>query len=208
MKYIINLAAVLALLVASFGQYTTVSAADVRKTSTLGVEAYFSSTDPSGCIVTEVGLSARDDTRKEPPEPGTTESLVALSIYQYDNCTGEQLIFGNAFGWLEEGDLQISKRLGSATLNTTLIDFEDASGGPIREVYVDLTWSATGPATRSSGHTHLTTPDCKYMGHWRGMSRFADVTGTVSAGTTNFTPETGSGSIFSGKSSTIFISCE
>ena len=208
MKYIINLAAALALLVATFGQYTTVSAADIRKASTLGVEAFFSSTDPSGCIVTQVGVSARDDTRREPPEPGMTEALVALSIYQENICTGEQLIFGEAFGWLEEGDLQISKRLGSATLNTTLIDFEDASGGPIREVYVDLTWTATEPATRSSGHTHLTTPTCKYMDHWKGMSRFADVTGTVSAGTTNFTPETGSGSIFSGKSSAIFIDCE
>ena len=121
---------------------------------------------------------------------------------------GEQLIFGEAFGWLEEGDLQVSKKLGSATLNTTLIDFEDASGGPIREVYVDLTWSATEPATRSSGRTHFTTPNCKYMDHWKGVSRFAEVTGTVSAGSTNFTPETGSGSIFSDKSSAIFISCE
>lgn len=208
MKYIINLAAVLAVLVASFGQYTTVSAADVRKTSTLGVEAFFSSTDPSGCIVTEVGVNARVDIRKEPPEPGTMESPVVLSIYQYNICTGEQLIFGEAFGWLEEGDLQVSKKLGSATLNTTLIDFEDAAGGPIREVYVDLTWSATEPATLSSGHTRFTSPDCTFMDHWKGMSRFADVTGTVSAGTTNFTPETGSGSIFSGKSSSIFIGCE
>jgi len=207
MNVLINLVAVLALLVASFGQPTTVSAGDVRKTEWQGVEAFFSNTDPSGCIVTQVGVFARDDMRHEPPEPGTTESLLALSIYQVNDCTGEQLLFAEGYTWLDEGDLQISKKLQSATLNAT-VNLEDLGATPNFDVDVDLTWTANEPAARSSSHSHLDQRGCKIISHWRGMSRFADVSGTVSVGTTNFTPETGSGSIFAGRGSDLFIGCE
>ena len=207
MKVLINLVAGLALLVATFGPSTNADAADVRKTEWQGVEAFFSNTDPSGCVVTQIGMFARNDMRHEPPEPGTTESLLVLSIYQVNDCTGEQLLFAEGYTWLDEGDLQVSKKLQSATLNAT-VNLEDAGAAGNFDVDVDLTWTATEPATRSSSHSHLDQRDCKIISHWRGMSRFADVTGTVSVGTTNFTPETGSGSIFSGKGSDLFIGCE
>jgi hypothetical protein len=55
-------------------------------------------------------------------------------------------------------------------------------------VSVDLTWTAVGPLIRYHDVTHSREPGCKINSHLTGYSRPAEASGTISDGTTNFTP--------------------
>ena len=197
---------VIVLLLAVFGQSTSVSAAEMYKWRGPGAEAYFSSTDDSGCVVTDVSLFTRDETFQNPPGQPSRGSFAYLTIYQYDYCSGIELHAAEGWASIAENDLQVAKKLGSASLSTTVSVF-DWTSGTYFDVSVDLSWSANGPATRQSNSYRTHTPDCKYHSRFQGTFRSADVNGTISDGSTNYTPWTGWGDTFDARGTDSYIGC-
>src|SRR5687768_8344877 len=126
MRTIIKLLAVFALMLGTFSQPTAASAAARQKI--LSVSASFSSTDPSGLIVTDVSVFAHEPVSLGKPGQGNPESTVHLLIVQRDAQTGTVLMRVNTtFIGLAEPDLQISANLQLATLNTTINVFDSVS---------------------------------------------------------------------------------
>lgn len=206
MKSAFKLLTVIVLMLAIFGQYTPASAADMYRWKGPGAEATFSSTDDSGCVVTDVTLFTRDETFQNPPGRPSRGSFAYLSIYQYDYCAGVTLRTAEGWASIGESDLQVARRLNGATLSTT-VPMYDWTSDSYFDAYVDLSWTPTGPAAvqKSSFRSH--TPDCKYHSRFQGTFRSADVNGTITDGYTNYTPWTGWGSIFDSRGTDSYIGC-
>lgn len=152
--------------------------------------ASFSTADPSGCINTDVFVSASGGIEQDLPGRGTPIHVASVSIYKYDSCNDVELL--NAGGLTESlpaGDFQVSKQLDWATLTAT-VNVDDLVSGTSFPVDVDVSWTGTGSITRSRSHTNDIFPGCHIINRWQGSGRTAAASGTVSDGVTNFTPTT------------------
>jgi len=190
MKTIIKLFAVLALAVATFSQHTTASAGDVFRQSGNDAIALFSSLDPSGCITTDVTVAASDIFNHNPPGPPNVFSGTFIFISQYDFCTDTLLLDASGFNLsLGDKDFQAPGNLTSARLTATINVYDFVSDSNF-DVFVDLAWTATSPLSRFHENDHfVVSPHCKSFGHVIDTFRFAQASGIVSDGATNFTPE-------------------
>jgi hypothetical protein len=197
---------VIVLMLAVFGQYTPASASEMYRWKGPGAEASFSNLDESGCVVTDVNLFTRDETFQNPPGQPSRGSFVYLTIYQYDYCADLALRVAEGWASIGEGDLQVAKKLGSATLSTVVTMYDWASDSYF-DVSVDLSWSATAPTIQQSSSFRSHTPECKYHSRFRGSFRSADVNGTITDGSTNYTTGTGWGSIFDSRGTDSYIGC-
>jgi hypothetical protein len=138
--------------------------------------AVFNSYSPDNCVDTFVVV---DGTQRRP-------GLEAdVSISQYDVCTGTQLLF--AYGSTFTPNFQVSARLASASLSATISVFDEVSGNTF-PVSVSMTWTATGPLSRAVGSEHLQFGNIIQNFRMNDTFRDASASGTVSDGTTNFTP--------------------
>jgi hypothetical protein len=155
--------------------------------------AQFSSADPSGCSRTNLSLEAGDLVDQQPPGPPNRRSLLLfIFIFQYDDCTSTLLHNAEGFQELDENAFKVSDSPTPARLTTSLT-VNDFTSGPF-DVNVDLTWSVVDsrPGIRDTIHFEL-APGCKVTAHVSSSAVFASVSGTVSAGGTNLTPEPGQG---------------
>jgi hypothetical protein len=154
--------------------------------------AQFSSIDPSGCIRTNLSLGASDLVDQQPPGPPNRRSLIFIFIFQYDDCTSTLLHNAESFQELDKNAFKVSNSPTPARLTTSLT-VNDFTSGPF-DVNVDLTWSVVDrpPGIRDTIHFEL-APGCKLSAHVSSSAVFASVSGTVSAGGTNLTPEPGQG---------------
>jgi len=151
------------------------------------VNAGFSTTDPSGCVVTDVYVSANSGTEQD--HPGTVAYGVAsVSIYRYDACTDTTLLqavgLNDALG---SGEFQVSRQLDWASLETT-IDVTDIDTGNVFGVNVNVDWTGTSDLTRNHSNTKDVYPGCHVINRWKGSGRQAVASGAVSDGVENFTP--------------------
>jgi hypothetical protein len=208
MKTGIRLLTVLLLVLMIFGQYTSASAGGGSNNGHFrdrGADAYFYSTDPSGCVVTEVNIFSTQHYFQSPPGPGSEGPFVSLLIFQYNVCTGEELL--NASGATEDLNLQVDKKLNWVTLSATVNVWEGVSQS-FQDIYVDLNWTATGPSTHVNDNFHFKSPGCHFMARSNGIFRPATAWGSVSNGVTNFTPDVSWGaSIYNTKSGNLTIGC-
>jgi len=148
--------------------------------------ANFDSFSPDGCIET---LAFVDGTQNG----SSLEADVFIS--QVNNCTATPLSGGGcgptallcAFGTTFSPTFQVSKALDSASLSATIPVFDSVSGNTFN-VSVDVTWVATGPLSRESGSSHFHTKNFTENFHFNDEFRDASASGTVSDGTTNFSP--------------------
>jgi hypothetical protein len=156
-------------------------------------DAYFYSTDPSGCIFTNVYVFASDDASisHDPPGPPNSfsGSVASVYIYQYDSCNDYiSLMDASCYASLADPDFQVIGRdLDSATLNTTLDCFDYVSGSSF-DVSVALVWTGTGNPVVQRSNSHFWTPGYVVNSHSTGTFRSAEASGSVSDGITNFTP--------------------
>ena len=186
MRTIIKLLAVFALMLGGFSQHTAASAEARQKT--LSVSASFSSTDPSGLIITSVDVFAHELVILGKSGEGSPQSTVHLLIVQRDAQTGTVLMRANAtFYPLADQDLQISANLDSATLNTTINAFDSVSGTSF-DVSLNLTWTATGSRIITNLNFRDITPgpSCNEIANELLASRYAEASGTISFGGTVF----------------------
>lgn len=211
MRTTIKLFAVFALMLATFGQYTTASASEATTVRLMAevASADFSSIDPSGCILTGVSVSASESAVRSGRGPGSPSSMVFVSINQYNLCTHTNLLWAFGFAPLAETDLQVSGNLDSAILNAMVNVHDDISGSSFN-VSVDLTWTGTSSLRRAIFNDKREFGSCHQIRHINASWRFALASGTVSDGTTNFisiSDQADEASIFSSKQGYILIDC-
>jgi hypothetical protein len=210
MKTTIKLLTILALALAVFGQHTAASAGGGTNnghSKDLGSDAYFQSTDPSGCIVTDIRVFATQHYFQSPPGPGISEPFVSLDIFQNDVCTGVRL-FQASGGTTANIDLQVNRHLNRATLSAIVPVFEGVSQ-TFLELDVDLAWTAVGPRTNQNHHEHFKSPGCHMMFRSSGVFRSAEASGSISDGATNYAPEAALvANIFSTKSGNVIVGCQ
>jgi len=152
----------------------------------LEAEAFFDSVD--GCVETSVDVFAVDGRTKSGPGQPAAESVAAIFISQFDVCTGGLLLAADGFATLTPNQFQIDKQLTAATLNAT-IEVTDFVSGTVFPVDVSVSWTGTGAIVTVKDRFHLTAPGFKVNSRFDGTTRDATASGTVSNGTTNFTPE-------------------
>ena len=155
--------------------------------------AQFSSTDPSGCIRTNLSLEAANLVDQQPPGPPDTRSLLLfIFIFQFDDCTNTLLHKGEGFQELDKNAFKVSNSPTPARLTTSLT-VTDFTSGPF-DVNVDLTWSVVDRPRGIPDTIHFElAPGCKLTAHVSDSTVFASASGTVSVAGTNVTPEPGQG---------------
>ncbi len=165
MKTTMKLVLILVLALTVFSEYTSVSGGGGTSNGhfkDLGSDAYFYNTDSSGCLVTQVLIFASQHHFQSPPGPGSAGPFVSLEMYQHDDCTGIQVLYATG-GTTTDLDLQVDKKLRWATLTARVNVYDDVSQS-FKDMYVNLTWTATGPRTHQGFHEHRKSP-CYMM--WR-----------------------------------------
>jgi hypothetical protein len=155
----------------------------------LVARAIFRSADDSGCVLTEVSAVAVDGRRKDGQGPGAERSEANLTISRYDACTDTLLTAAEGSATLGPEAFLID-RLESAALHTSIEVFDAVSNSSF-PVDVALTWEGVGDPIRQRIHTHLWTQAFSLNFRFDGTDRPAAAAGTVTDGTTNFTPEPG-----------------
>jgi hypothetical protein len=168
------------------------------------VQAEISSTDE--CLFTNVFILVFENSSHNPPGPGSSSSQIQVFISQLDTCS-ETLLFAAGGALLEDREFQ-TRAINSAILNTTVavIDF---SSGAAFNVNINLTWSGIGPITRDTFRYHSKLEDCIINLHSNSTFRAAEVAGSVSDGTTNFTPDTSFNAFLSNsKEGRVEVNCE
>lgn len=142
--------------------------------------------DPSGCKMVEVSVSANFGRVKAPPSYDYSYKDDFLFVTQFDNCTNTTIKAFQHSQSLSQAEFKVSDV--SARLQFTALA-QDQITGTWYTLTIDLTWSATGPATTQSGNQHVHAPHSNFLISWNGEYRPADVTGKVFDGITNYTPE-------------------
>jgi hypothetical protein len=149
-------------------------------------QAEFSSTH--GCVQTVVYVLASDGRFKTDPGGPEAASGAESYIFQSDVCTQTQLLAAYGFAVLAPSEFQIDQQFTAATLTATIEVFDDVSGTSI-PVAVSVRWTGFGDTFSQDDRFHLKVPGLKVNFHLDGTFREATASGSVSDGTTNFTPE-------------------
>lgn len=208
MKAKLNLLVVLMLVLAAFAGPSTASAGGGLGLHFKGPSAIGSFFNVSGCMLTEAFVITSQFKQRDTRGPAASISFASVTVSQFDLCADTLVLY--AYGTtspLAPRELQISNKLDTARLITTVPVFDEISGTTF-DVSVDLSWTATGPLSRQQTTTHFHTPGCISNSHMQSRSRPAGASGTISDGVTNFTPETSiSASLDSVKSGTVVIGC-
>ncbi len=164
-------------------------AGDTYRFKGKSAEAYFFSTDPSGCVSTDVYVFASDDASvsHDPPGPpnSSSGSVAYAGIFQYDYCQYTYL-YADCYNSapLAASDFVVTGRnLDSATLNTTLQCYDYYSGGSF-DAPIALVWTAVGDPQSSSYSSHYRTAGFIVHDRFTGTYRNAEASGSVS----DFTP--------------------
>lgn len=176
MKTMMKILAVLAVLVVTFSPQAS-ALADVSRFKGHGAYAYFDSTNADGCIQTTALVELGE------------QSLQYIELSRVDTCL-DQPIF-HAFGSkvLSKSELKYSGNLKSARLSTTVNVYDTVSHSSF-ELLINITWTGTGEISIFQNHNNYEPwPGCQVTVQSRDEYRHSQVTGTVSDGTTNFTPE-------------------
>jgi hypothetical protein len=180
--FLVALTLTLALL--AWPRHAQAGAATVFHFTDGSVGATFSSSSPDGCVRTDVFVAAVEV--KNQGNAAQQSPFAALSLSEFNNCTNTQLL--SADGQANTAGFQFDRQLRTATLITTL-PVTDFVSNTTFNVALDLSWTGTGDVVRQTGHTsHSRSPGFNVYVHSNGTSRTAIASGTVSDGTTNFTP--------------------
>jgi hypothetical protein len=148
-------------------------------------DASFSSS--SGCAITDVFVFANTGRLHDPPGSGTPSSVAGVNIFQFDSCSGTQLMAAFGEASLAAEDFQVAKGLNSATLNATIQVFDFISANTFN-VDLAIDWTATGDSVNVKDHFHFRAPGHVENFRFSGTFRPAQAAGTVSDRVTDFTP--------------------
>jgi hypothetical protein len=147
-------------------------------------DAQFTSRDSTGCIQTDVVVLAY--TAKETGSPAVVEPMVNVTYAVNDICNA--LLLRSGFGSTNVINFRMDGGLGSTHAEATVPVSDDQNGTTIN-LYVNLDWTGVSDISvlKDKDHT-ITTPGFIINFHLTDSFRDATATGSVSDGTTNFTP--------------------
>lgn len=171
-----------------------------------GNAAYASVSKTDGCITTWIDVSFAESRYQDPPGQPDAGASAHVYVSQFDWCQYTSLL--DAFGQsvLPQSAFQINGSLQSAHVSTTIQAFDSSSGTAV-PIVVDLTWTGTGSAFRSHYSNWARYPTYSYRSHATGEYRYADISGSIAAGTLSVavTPETSWGDLYSSSSGSVSI---
>jgi len=149
--------------------------------------ADFGSVSSDGCIFTEAFIQAFDSLTH--PGKVNTQS-VFLFVSSFDNCNNVQLEAASNSDPTTgapsfTGTIQFGSKLTTAQVNGTATLF-DFIANTTRTATIQLTWQGFGAITHSIDSSHFHAPGFLVNSHFNGTSRAAEVSGTLSDGTTEF----------------------
>src|SRR5215216_6889889 len=151
----------------------------------ISVQAYFASTE--GCIETIVWVHASDGTVIF--EPGGPEAASGgdVSLFQRDVCTDTELRSAYGRTQLTPDQFLIDEEFTTASL-AAMIDVFDAVSGSYIPLDVNITWTGHGDTYNQDEKSHEETPGLKVHFYLDGIYRNGIASGTISDGTTNYSP--------------------
>jgi hypothetical protein len=183
-----SLLAVIILLVGALLTQPAPAAAQNGLDRSFSADAFWSADD--GCVNTFVGIypvfaiGRGSSDASGPSGPPSTGTSVSLQIERWDLCTSTPLLRLQGGQFLPEGAFEIDPGLAWAALHATGVVACDSLSGACVSLSISLDYrriGGRGACTEEGVKDGVVTTYCN-----------ADVTGTVSDGTTNFTPTPGS----------------
>lgn len=202
----LSILCILLLTIAS--QYTVASATNIYRFQGKGADAYFVSRDASGCIVTRAEVAATDQSSMSPTASKDYSSFAFVAIYQYDECNNQDLLAGSGIVSLTGSEFQVAGNLNSATLNVTVPIMDSVSNSSF-DVTVSITWTAVGDRIHDTTHFNSKLGKCHFSRRTNGETQFAQASGSISDGVTNFAVGTSQGAaIYVTKAGELSHGCE
>jgi hypothetical protein len=148
-------------------------------------DAQFTSLDFTGCIQTDVVVFAGSATIKDTGSPPTVEPMVNVTYAVNDICN--VILLRSGFGSTNVINFQMDSGLVAAHASATVPAGDDQNGTTIN-LYVNLDWLGVGDILNLRVKEFVDTPPFSVKMRAKGRFRDATVSGSVSDGTTNFTP--------------------
>jgi hypothetical protein len=196
-----------AVMVAVFLLPAPVQAGSISKFRGDSADASFFTVDKTGCIYTDAFVFATEGKQQSPPGSPGTQRWADIYIYSYDTCSGEQLVAAFGSTGLGSGDFQIDNKLTAGSLNTT-VNVYDYVSGTSYDVQVNLNWIGSGDLNRGRSSSSNQSGQCRYSYRWNGTWRYAEATGSISDGKTNYASGlSGYGNLQSVRSGDMVIGC-
>jgi hypothetical protein len=122
---------------------------------------------------------------KDTGSPLDVEPMVNVTYSVFDNCN--LVLLRSGFGSTNVVDFQMDSGLVAAHASATVPATDDQHGTTIY-LYMNLDWSGFGDITTLRVKDHFDTPPFSVNFRAKGSFRGATVSGSISDGTTNFTP--------------------
>jgi hypothetical protein len=184
--------AIIAALIISIGHpiISTVAAQQAETLHESGYMALATFTSTSECTTTTAPIYLRDGSFRMTGEARQGPFMDIDSLTIVDDCTGETLL--QAYFSSDTFDFTVAPRLASATLAASNLAVQECYGslcanlaGPLD---VSITWTPTGELYKSSTELHANLYGDRR--NVQGMASIRPITasGTISDGSTNFTP--------------------
>ena len=177
----------LIILLTVLGSPAIAFAADVFHSRGESVEANFSTTDASGCIVTSIFVYATNSRYQAPPGRPEPSSYGYLSLYQYDVCNYYQTLLSlSGDSNLPPGALDIRPSLDRATLVAVIPAYNYWTASYL-DVSIDLAWTGGDSSSQGRSASRSEGPGYRYMSRSTGTYRQGTASGNVSFGSGNMT---------------------
>jgi hypothetical protein len=169
---------------------TLLAFAAARAEKLESANALFSSTDPSGCITTEVFvLVSRGALGSHSKRHGASVQR-SIRISQVDACREMQVV--NAFGSVPGTGrgFELDNDLKSARFTARIPVFDEVTQRTF-DIHVNLAWSGQGDLINTANDIHFESPGVSVVegSEFQERIRFAQASGGVFLNATNFTPE-------------------
>lgn len=145
----------------------------------------FQAFSDDGCTETSAFVLASNGVTRNPGLQTSSGPGVFLIVSKFDNCNYTPIM--QAFGQSSDVTFTLDGQLSTATLKgtVTVTDWNspDQSTFPVT---LDLTWKGYGQKISTVDITHTRAASWDISTHFSGDSRGAQVSGSISDGTTNF----------------------
>ncbi len=179
-----SLSVYILLFVAAFTLSTPGYAGNVVRNNSNAVSASFSQTDSSGCIFTLINLGViQTVVQYQPPGAPNVTFFTYVNVDQYDQCNST---YSNMFGTAENADFQMNQALTKAHLKAVIPACNSLS--VCVDLTIDVDWAGISEPSRTRSITHMKGPYTSLMSRYSGLTRDAQVVGSVFNGSTNLIP--------------------
>jgi hypothetical protein len=149
----------------------------------------FYSFDPASCISTSVYTFATESRSQVSPGGGSTDGTSAsISIYQYNDCTYEEVTCLYGAISPSSSEFNMAGNLASATLNATFEAYNCLTGAT-QPVSVAITWTGEGDVSRGNYHSSYSFGGYRSSYRSSGQFRYATLSGSVTFGGTTLNLE-------------------